>query len=346
MTEHVSLSAGDTISLDDVIAKLQATGDEDTRAKEILAAAITLRDTKGRDRKVALRQMANAWGVTVNENIEGKYKPRSNSALAEDIQASVCRAALDWESCTLPSQGSDTRSLSRPDAEPVLKKARRTSDAAHASGTLQQLSETANDVLPNTLSRLGPDEYQATLRCGMIWRGNAELLRSLPQGEARLATLQTRERVAHAKAKAKVKAKAEEKPPRDQDEPAESSASRSGGGDHGEADASDHGGGAELHGAPSKRQRTLRQMFLSSGPGQASASHDDEGERVESSAAEHCDADPATTSAELFVSDREEDKILLDWLRERPEHTRCSVLLRQIMEWTKTCHKEEMRALA
>ena len=49
MTEHVSLSAGDRISLDDVIAKLQATGDEDTRAKEILAAAITLRDTKDRD---------------------------------------------------------------------------------------------------------------------------------------------------------------------------------------------------------------------------------------------------------------------------------------------------------
>ena len=75
-------------------------------------------------------------------------------------------------------------------------------------------------------------------------------------------------------------------------------------------------------------------MFLSSGPRQASAS-------VESSAAKH----PTTTSAELFVSDREEDKTLLDWLRERPEHTRCSVLLQQIMEWTGKCHKEDMRAL-
>ena len=193
MTEHVSLSAGDKISLDEVIAKLQATSDEDTRAKKILAAAITLRDTKGRDRKAALRQMANDWGVTRNENIEGKYKPRSNSALAEDIQASVCRAALDWESCRQSSQGSNIRFLSRPDAEPVLKKARRTSDAAHASGTPQQLSETPDDVLPNTLSRLGPDYYQATLRSGEIWRGDAELLKSLPQGEARLATLQPRE---------------------------------------------------------------------------------------------------------------------------------------------------------
>ena len=51
-------------------------------------------------------------------------------------------------------------------------------------------------------------------------------------------------------------------------------------------------------------------------------------------------------SAELFVSDREEDKILLDWLRERPEHPRCSSLLQQIMEWTWKCNQTEMRALA
>ena len=46
-------------TLDDVIAKLKAAGNEDTRAKEILAAAITLRDSSGRDRKVALRKMAS-----------------------------------------------------------------------------------------------------------------------------------------------------------------------------------------------------------------------------------------------------------------------------------------------
>ena len=262
-------------TLDDVIAKLKAASNEDTRAEEILAAATTLRDSSGRDRKFALRKIASAWGVISNEKkIEGKYKPRPNSALAEDIQASVCKAALDWECCAQPSQGSDTRSVLRPDAEGVLKKARTTCAAehgaevaTHAGGTVHQLSETPDDVLFNTLSRLGPNMYQGTLRSGTIWRGDAELLKNLPQGEARLATLQTRERVAHAKAKAKVKAKAEEEPPRDQEEPAESSASRSGGGEHGEAVAPDHGGGVELHGAPSKRQRTLRQMFLSSGAG-------------------------------------------------------------------------------
>ena len=151
--------------------------------------------------------------------------------------------------------------------------------------------------------------------------------------------------MAQAKAKAKAKAKAEEAPPRDKEEPAESSnASRRGGGEHGEADAPDRGGGAELRGSPPKRQRTLRQMFLSSGLGQVEGEHGQTGaskhgggERVESDAAGHCDGmevdeHPATTSTEVFVHDREEDRVLLDWLRERPEHPRCSALLQQIMD--------------
>ena len=91
-----------------------------------------------------------------------------------------------------------------------------------------------------------------------------------------------------AQAKAKAKAKAEEEPPRDKEEPAESSASRRGGGEHGEADAPDRGGDAQLHGAPLKRQRTLSQMFVSSGSAQVEGEHDQAaaskhsgGERVE-----------------------------------------------------------------
>ena len=68
-------------------SSFQRRGTKDTRGEEILAAAITPRDSSGRDRKDALRKMANAWGVTVNEKVEGKYKPRPNSVLAEDIQA-------------------------------------------------------------------------------------------------------------------------------------------------------------------------------------------------------------------------------------------------------------------
>ena len=352
-SEHASTSADDKISLDEVITKFKATADEDIRAREILAAATTLRDSTGRDRKDALRTMANAWGVTVNEKVADKYKPRPNAALEKDIRASVCQAALDWES-----------GMER-DAEPLRKQTKTTgaaghgaSVAAHPRGTIVQLPETPHDVMPNTLSRLGPNMYQGTLRSGAIWRGDAELLKLLPQGEARLATLQTRELVAQAKTKMKAKAKSEEEPPRDKDEPAESSASRRGGGEHGEADAPDRGGVAEQRGAHRKRQRTLGQMFSSGGStqvegehGQAGASTHGGGERVESDVAEHCDgiaADehPSTTSTELFVNDREEDKVLLDWLRERPGHPRCSVLLRQIMEWTGKCKQAELRSLA
>ena len=179
------------MSLNDVIAKLMAPGNEDRRGQEILAAAITLRDSSGRDRKAVLRNLATAWGVTEKMKIEGKYKHRPISALATDIQASVCRAALDRESPAEPSQSFDTRSPSRTDAEPVLKRAK-TSGAAehgaavatHARGTVHQLPETPDDVLPNTLSRLGPNMYQGTLRSGTIWHGDAQLLRSLPEGEA------------------------------------------------------------------------------------------------------------------------------------------------------------------
>ena len=46
------------ISLDDAIEKLQIHKEADELASKILAAAITLRDSKGRDRKAALRRMA------------------------------------------------------------------------------------------------------------------------------------------------------------------------------------------------------------------------------------------------------------------------------------------------
>ena len=80
-----SKSVGDKIILDEVIAIVKAAGNEDARGEDILAAAITLRDSSGRDRQAALRKMANAWGVALHEKVGGSYKPRPNSALAEDI---------------------------------------------------------------------------------------------------------------------------------------------------------------------------------------------------------------------------------------------------------------------
>ena len=217
-------------------------------------------------------------GSALNEKVDGKHKPRRNSALEKDIQASVCKAAseweptaqpsqssaLEWEPRAQPSQSSDISSSSRVDAGAVQEHGAEhgAAEARHAGGVVYHLSETPDDVLPNTLSRLGPNMYQATLRSGRIWLGNAELLRSLPHGDARLATLQTRERVAQAKAEAKMKAKTPAEPPRNQEEPSEPSATWRGEGEHDEAGASRRSGGAELHGASAKRQRTLRQMFF------------------------------------------------------------------------------------
>ena len=87
---------------------------------------------------------------------------------------------------------------------------------------------------------------------------------------------------------------------------------------------------------------TADQQLCAGLHGQAGATQHGGGEHVE-----HCDgiaADehPSTTSTELFVNDGAEDKVLLDWLRERPEQRRCSVLLRQIMEWSGKCQQAEM----
>ena len=82
-SEHVSASTGDKIPLVDGIATLKATGNGDTRIAEILAAATTLHDSRGRDRKAALRKMANAWGESLKEKVGGRYEQRPNSALAD-----------------------------------------------------------------------------------------------------------------------------------------------------------------------------------------------------------------------------------------------------------------------
>ena len=112
-------------SLNEVINKLKATVNIDARGETILAAAITLRDSTWRNRRAALRQMASAWKVTLNQKVDGKYKPRPNAALAGDIEAALCKAALDWESQSDSSQSCDTRYPSTVDVESVQKKAKR-----------------------------------------------------------------------------------------------------------------------------------------------------------------------------------------------------------------------------
>jgi len=131
---------------------------------------------------------------------------------------------------------------------------------------------------------------------------DVRLSNRLPQGVAKLGTLQTR----YFMAQAKAKTKAAKRPPREEPKDATPSA---------------------------KRQRTLRQM-LESGAAEHSGS-----DHVESGASEHGgrihgDDPSALTSTDLFTDDSDEDRALLDWLRERTEHSRCAALLQQIMEWS------------
>ena len=96
-----------------------------------------------------------------------------------------------------------------------IKKARTDGAAEHtvasstaqpSTGTVQELPDTPDDVC--TLRRLGSEMFEATLRSGEVWTGDAVLLKTFPQGEAKLATLTVREVVAASKATAKVEAKA------------------------------------------------------------------------------------------------------------------------------------------
>ena len=66
-SEHTAVSAVDRISLDAAIAKLSSHGGADELGGEILAAAIALRDSRGRDRLSALRNIAGTWNVARRE---------------------------------------------------------------------------------------------------------------------------------------------------------------------------------------------------------------------------------------------------------------------------------------
>ena len=66
------------------------------RAEEILAAAITLRDSSGRDRKDAVQGMATTWDVARCEQFNDTLTNRSVAALRKDIETAVCDAALKW----------------------------------------------------------------------------------------------------------------------------------------------------------------------------------------------------------------------------------------------------------
>ena len=96
--EHAASEIAQTLTLEDVINRLSAQSDLDELGKDILAAAITLRDSTGRDRKAALRSMCRAWSVDRQEKIDGKWKDRGMAELENLLSEAVCMAAARWQS--------------------------------------------------------------------------------------------------------------------------------------------------------------------------------------------------------------------------------------------------------
>ena len=227
-SEHTAGSVIEKLSLESAIENLKNHGDADELASKILAAAITLRDSDGRDRKAALRQIVAHWRVPRRAKIDGKWKDRPLDAIAEDLEAAVCAAAAAHEcqesgnNAELPRREAKTHGAAEHTtpslgntAEVHTQEANFDGAAEHttsimeaqpSTGKVQELPETPDDV--HTLRRIGSDTFEATLNSGAVWRSDSELLRTLPQGEAKLATLTVRELMHASKAKAKVKAKA------------------------------------------------------------------------------------------------------------------------------------------
>ena len=230
------------ITLDAAIAKLSAHSDIDKRGQDVLAAAITLRDSRGKDRQNALRQMTSTWDVHRQVKIEGKWRERPLPTIASELETKICLAAATWQpslvgegeraggehddvaehapatSSTIAPEhddGSEQRGVAQegpatsstmaltddrsPSEAGPAKKARTTSVDSTQATVSSWLPSAGHEcqilVLPKTqedvvsVRRLGPDDFEATKMSGELWRGDAEMLETLPQGKAKLATL-------------------------------------------------------------------------------------------------------------------------------------------------------------
>ena len=112
--------ASDSMTLDAVLATLSAQANLDGRGPEILAAAITLRDSPGHQ---TLRAMCRVWCVQRQERVSGKWKDRSVATLHGLLTCSVCMAAARWhpEAPRQTEQMSSGSSMSGPEHRGVTE---------------------------------------------------------------------------------------------------------------------------------------------------------------------------------------------------------------------------------
>ena len=175
------------------------------------------------------------------------------------------------------------------------------------------LPDTAEDVME--LRRLGPDLFEATKRSGESWVGDAELLRALPQGIAKLATLQVRELMRDRKDRA--------------------------------VDAISSGGKSAE--PPTKKPRTLQEDL---GTRDLGAAKDVDHKAVAEATSQEkpsCEIGPVAAVAQevpwLFCQGTGKDHVLLEWLRAHVAQPRCNSLLKQVFEWASHLARRAARKL-
>ena len=343
------------MTLASAISMLSAQPKLDVRGSEILAAAISLQKSTGRSLKEALHAMATSWGVQRQEKISGKWKNRSVATLQELLINAVCSAAAQYlaaspENTTPeqrgaaehePSDSSCTGAAEHVVPDVLSASTGRGSPAAstEASNATQgpakkaktvpvswaqlehravALPETAEDVMD--LRRLGLDLFEATKRSGESWVGDSEVLRTLPRGTAKLATLEVQELMRARKAKT--------------------------------TQAQNVAGAASAGGKstepPAKKPRTLQEHFGREDIG--AAEHVDRTAAAANLAhAGECATGAATAIAQdgawLFRHGKANDHALLEWLWAQEAQPRCRSLRQQILAWGSNLNQVAMRKL-
>ena len=119
--------------------------------------------------------------------MDGVWKDRTLAAIAEELEAAVCDAPLRWEQHGVADE---VLPMKKARTDGAAEHTVASSTAQPSTGTVQELPDTPDDVC--RLRRLGSEMFEATLWSGAVWTGDAVLLKTLPQGEAKLATLTVR----------------------------------------------------------------------------------------------------------------------------------------------------------
>ena len=136
------------MTLDDAIAKLSARSDLDGRGAKILAAAITLRDSRGCERTHALRLMCSGdWGVNLQEKIDGKWKDLSLPMIDAALSNAVCLAAAQWQ----PEPRGQTEQRGVPEhvtSEAAQHDAPNTGKGFQQRGVAEHASASSSNVAP------------------------------------------------------------------------------------------------------------------------------------------------------------------------------------------------------